>query len=52
MLKVPEEQSKGGVVVRGHDDPAGHGVQEAAPEVEYMPEGHGIGKLVAFEGQY
>jgi len=34
------------------NDPEGHGVQEAAPDVEYMPDGHGIGTLVAFDGQY
>ncbi len=51
MLKVPAEQVSGGEVVTWHDDPAGHGEQESAPDVAYMPGGHGMGTLVAFEGQ-
>ncbi len=51
MLKVPAEQVRGGEVVSRQCDPAGHGVQEAAPDVAYIPGGQGIGTLVAFEGQ-
>ncbi len=51
MLKVPDGHVRGGDVVSWQDDPAGHGVQESAPDVAYMPGGHGMGTLVAFEGQ-
>jgi hypothetical protein len=51
MLKVPAEHVRGGEVVSLQDDPAGHGEQESAPEVAYIPSGHGIGTLVAFDGQ-
>ena len=50
-LKVPSEQVRGGEVVTTQEDPAGHAVQEAAPDVAYIPGGHGIGTLVAFDGQ-
>lgn len=51
MLKVPAEQVRGGDVVSTQADPAGQGVQEAAPDVAYIPGGQGTGTLVAFEGQ-
>lgn len=52
ILKVPAAQRTGGLVVTAQDDPEGHGVQEAAPDVAYMPGGQGMGTLVAFDGQY
>ena len=52
ILKVPAEQRTGGLEMTAQNDPEGHGVQEAAPDVEYMPDGHGIGTLVAFDGKY
>ncbi len=51
MLNDPAEQVTGGEVVIAQYDPAGQGVQEAAPCVANIPGGHGIGTLVAFEGQ-